>query len=64
MSDIFPNPNTISYLKGWADGYKNGVEENPYNGETQSEDNIQYKWGYQAGVANFCRENHLEDYQD
>jgi len=57
MKDVYPDPNTISYLKGWADGYKDGVEENPYDGSSQAEDHLQYKWGYQAGVANFCREN-------
>ena len=63
MSDIFPDPNTIAYLKGWADGYKDGVEENPYDGETEAADRLQYKWGYETGISNYCRE-HLDVTED
>lgn len=53
---ILPDPNTISYNKGWKDGYEEGFENNPYDGATQAPDHLQYRWGYDAGVACYCRD--------
>lgn len=56
-----PNPNTKSYVRGFNDGYIQGVENNPYDTEKNAISHIQYKWGYDAGVAVYCREKHPED---
>lgn len=61
MTSTLPNPNLLSYHKGFCDGFKNGVEYNPYDGHKESTHHQQYRWGYDAGVATYCRENHPED---
>jgi hypothetical protein len=58
MSNL-PDPNSFSYHRGFIDGFKTGVEDNPYDGShpENAKHHRQYRWGYDAGVATYCREN-------
>jgi hypothetical protein len=58
----FPNPESSAYRKGFNDGYIKGEYNNPYDGAKTAIAQLQYKWGYDAGVATYCREKHSEDY--
>jgi hypothetical protein len=57
MSDHLPYDRSISYCKGFVDGYEEGVDNNPYDGDSEAVNNSLYKIGYDAGVAEYCREN-------
>jgi hypothetical protein len=54
-----PDKNHPAYFAGYDDGYDEGVENNPFDGATQPHDRLQYRWGYDAGVADYCRD-HLD----
>lgn len=46
----------IGFCKGYIDGYEEGVYENPYDGFEEAFLHLQYKEGYDAGVADYCRD--------
>jgi hypothetical protein len=62
---IKPDERNIGYCKGFVDGYEEGVSDNPYDGWNgkgkELLNHIQYKMGYDAGVAEYCRDVHPED---
>jgi len=49
---------SIAYCKGFVDGYYEGVEDNIF---AEDDDNLLYKIGYNAGVTEYCRDNHPEE---
>lgn len=55
-----PDERNIGYCKGFVDGYQEGVSENPYDGGSfdlaEQYRHLQYKLGYDAGVAEYCRD--------
>lgn len=51
-----PDKNHPAYVAGYDDGYDEGVDNNPFCGSSQAQDHLQYRWGYDAGVADYCRE--------
>lgn len=51
----------LAYKKGYNDGLNTGVENNPYDGMVNPKLHIMYRQGYDAGVADYCREVHPED---
>lgn len=51
--------NTPAYKKGYKDGHKTGVENNPY--EWSDVRRHEYKVGYDAGITRFCEETHPEE---
>lgn len=53
------NDITPAYMEGFLDGYKVGVETNPY--EYDDKRRHEYDTGYEAGVAHYCSEAHPED---
>jgi hypothetical protein len=52
-----PDPRNIGYCKGFVDGFDEGISNNPYNGweEHFAYNHLQYKIGYDAGVAEYCK---------
>lgn len=50
---------TPAYKEGFIDGYKFGVEHNIY--ERGDKRRHEYDTGYEAGVAQYCREEHPEE---
>ena len=52
---------TPAYRKGYKHGYETGNERNNYKNSNQY---WEYRRGYEAGVADYCREAHPEDYND
>lgn len=50
-----------AYAVGYYDGRVHGEENNPYDGN--DERRAYYKHGYEAGVADYCREAHPEEQQ-
>lgn len=54
-----PDERNIGYCKGFVDGYEVGISNNPYDGGSFNYDeqykHLQYKIGYDAGVAEYCR---------
>ena len=60
-----PDPRNIGYCKGFVHGYEDGVDNNPYDGGSSDYPelyrHIQYRMGYDAGVAVYCQEEHPED---
>ena len=69
MNDYYNNPSIqsrrIAYCQGFADGYKIGVDSNPYDGgspdQKEKDNQLFYRIGYDAGVAEYCSEVHPED---
>jgi hypothetical protein len=59
-----PNIRNIGYCKGFTDGYENGIYNNPWENEFEIYNHLQYKIGYDAGVAEYCRDHHPEDEDD
>jgi hypothetical protein len=59
-----PDERNIGYCQGFVDGYNDGIRDNPYDGGSFDIDeqyrHIQYKLGYDAGVAVYCQEK-LDD---
>jgi hypothetical protein len=54
-----PNARNIGYCKGFTDGYAVGEYNNPYENPTEYKEeynHLQYKIGYDAGVAVYCKE--------
>lgn len=49
----------VAYALGYYHGRAEGVNQNPYDGEDTARS--MYTWGYEAGVADYCREAHPED---
>jgi hypothetical protein len=47
---------TYAYARGYFDGRANGVENNPYSGDNdvENEEHLYYKRGYSDGVTDFC----------
>jgi hypothetical protein len=59
-----PNARNIGYCRGFTDGYAVGEFNNPYDNLTEPKEvynNIQYNVGYDAGVAQYCKEIDNED---
>ena len=56
-----PNPRNVGYCRGFVDAYEQGVENNPWSGEMDVYNYAQYKMGYDAGITEYCRDNHPED---
>jgi hypothetical protein len=59
-----PDERSIGYCQGFVDGYSIGVKNNPYDNqdtEFAKYHHLQYKLGYDAGVAVYCQEKHPED---
>jgi hypothetical protein len=60
-----PDERNIGYCQGFVDGYNDGIRDNSYDGSSFDTDelfrHLQYKIGYDAGVAVYCREKHPED---
>jgi len=56
---------SIGYCKGFVDAYEQGIRNNPYDGGSFDQDEInrhvQYKLGYDAGITEYCRDFHPED---
>lgn len=50
---------TEAYKKGYRDGHKTGVENNPYKWNDVRR--YQYKIGYECGVTRYCEEAHPEE---
>jgi hypothetical protein len=61
MSDNKPNERSIGYCKGFVDGYEEGIYHNPWENEFDVYQHLQYKYGYDAGVAEYCRDKHPEE---
>jgi hypothetical protein len=57
-----PDERNIGYCKGFVDGYEEGISNNPYDGweEHFAYNHLQYKIGYDAGVAVYCQ-NELDE---
>ena len=49
----------VAYALGYYHGRAIGVEDNPYDSEDEAR--YYYRLGYDAGVADYCHENHPED---
>jgi hypothetical protein len=60
-NDHLPYDRSIAYCKGFVHGFDKGVSKNPYDGEHQAINHNLYKIGYDAGVTEYCREEHPED---
>ena len=62
-----PNERNIGYCKGFVHGYDEGISNNPYDGGSFNEEeqyrHLQYKIGYDAGVAEYCKDE-LDKKQD
>lgn len=52
---------SIAYCKGFVHGYEEGVDMNPYDGESEAHSRNQYRIGYDAGVAEYCNATHPEE---
>ena len=52
------NNNTPAYRKGFQHGLEIGVENNQYK---TGFNRYAYRYGYEAGVAEYCRVNHAEE---
>ena len=59
MNAYKANERNIGYCKGFVDGYEEGVSDNPYDGADPNDthNHLQYKIGYDAGVAEYCKDN-------
>jgi hypothetical protein len=53
---------TASYKLGFKHGLEEGVDMNPYDGEDIEK--YCYRRGYDAGVSEYCRQEHPEDEED
>jgi hypothetical protein len=65
MDAYEPNERNIGYCKGFVDGYEQGISNNPYDGGNPNDayNHLQYKLGYDAGVAEYCKDNiDIEEY--
>jgi hypothetical protein len=51
-----PDLRNIGYCKGFVDGYEKGIENNTWSEEMDVYNYLQYKWGYDAGVAEYSRD--------
>jgi hypothetical protein len=49
--------NTPAYMEGFLDGYKEGVENNPY--EHDDKRHQEYRTGYEAGVTYYVNEEQI-----
>lgn len=49
---------SVAYCKGFVNGYYEGVSKNEF---TNDKDVLLYNIGYDAGVAEYCNENHPEE---
>lgn len=62
-----PDARNIGYCKGFVDGYEQGIRNNPYDGGSVDKEellrHLQYKLGYDAGVAVYCQEIDKEDFE-
>jgi hypothetical protein len=47
------------YLKGFEDAFKRGVEKNSYATDAYR---YLYRIGYDAGITEYCRINHPEEF--
>jgi ribosome modulation factor len=56
-----PEPTMLSYKKGYNDGLNTGISNNPYDGMVNPKLHTMYRQGYDAGVADYCREVHPKD---
>jgi len=56
---------SIAYCKGFVDAYEEGIRNNPYDGGSfdQNEINrhVHYKLGYDAGITEYCNAVHPEE---
>jgi len=53
------NEDTLAYQTGFRDGLEYGYEKN--NKYKRDKERWLYRMGYDAGVAEYCREEHPED---
>jgi hypothetical protein len=53
----------LAYNLGFIHGLELGYEENPYDPEDYPKLTHQYRLGYDAGVSEYCRINHPEEYE-
>ena len=61
-TDSYLHSRSPAYCKGFVDGYNEGVYRNPYDGaERESNNHLLYKVGYDAGVNEYCNQNHPEE---
>jgi hypothetical protein len=51
---MIPDTNHPAYIQVYNDGYEEGVENNPFDGMQIPQDHLQYRWGYDAGVRDYC----------
>lgn len=62
-----PDDRSIGYCKGFVDGYEEGVSNNPYDGGSLDKEEVyrhlQYKIGYDAGVAVYCKEIDKDEFE-
>jgi hypothetical protein len=52
------NKMSQAYLKGESDGFNVGVENNTYSDD---QDRLNYRAGYDSGVARYCYETYDEN---
>lgn len=56
---------SIAYCKGFVDAYEEGIQNNPYDGgsfdNAEQERHLHYKWGYDAGITEYCNATHPEE---
>jgi hypothetical protein len=56
---------SIAYCKGFVDAFDEGIQNNPYDGGSFNQNEItrhlHYKWGYDAGINEYCNATHPEE---
>ena len=50
-----------AYARGYYDGRTFGLEQNPWDSNSNPELYATYRDGYDRGVSDYCREEHPED---